>query len=214
MTYIPIAQIEPFVPVDTRPDPAGAKPAPPAENEDRFANTIFVRTTGDPANSMADLRAAVASIDPNLPLLNVVTIQEQVSSLMTHDQLISTLTSLFSLLALLLAAIGLYGVMSYTVVRRTNEIGIRFALGAPVPAVLWMVLRESLFLLALGLGLGLPLTLAGIRLIQAQLFGLGRFDLATFAVAIAAVSAMTLFAAWLPARRAGRVDPMVALRCD
>jgi predicted permease len=215
MTYIPLAQIEPFVPVDASvPAPSGAAPAPPVENQDRFANTILVRTTGDPAKTIADLRAAVASVDPNLALLHVATIDEQVSNLMTHDELISTLTSIFSLLALLLAAIGLYGVMSYNVVRRTNEIGIRLALGAQSPAVLWMILRESLFLLAIGVALGLPLALASTRVVKQQLFGLSALDPMTYAIAIAVVSGMTMLAAWLPARRAAKVDPMVALRCD
>jgi ABC-type antimicrobial peptide transport system permease subunit len=134
--------------------------------------------------------------------------------MMTHDELISSLTGLFSLLALLLAAIGLYGVMSYNVVRRTNEIGIRIALGAQSASVLWMVLRESLLLLAIGLGLGLPLTFASTKYIKDQLFGLSAMDPITFTVALIVVSAMTLLAAWLPARRATKVDPMVALRCD
>jgi len=215
MTYIPLAQIDPLIPVDaSAPAPSGAASAPREENQDRFANTILVRTTGDPAKSIADLRAAVASVDPNLALLDVATIDEQLSNLMTHDKLISTLTSVFSLLALLLAAIGLYGVMSYNVVRRTSEIGIRLALGAQAPAVLWMILRESLLLLAIGVALGLPLTLAASRLIKQQLFGLSALDPMSYALAIAVVSGMTILAAWLPARRAARVDPMVALRCD
>jgi predicted permease len=215
MTYIPLAQIEPFVPVDSSaPTPSAAAPAPPEENQDRFANTILVRTTGDPARSVADLRAAVAAVNPNLALLRVTTIHEQVSNLMTHDELISTLTSIFSLLALLLAAIGLYGVMSYSVVRRTNEIGIRVALGAQIRAVQWMILSESLLLLAVGVCLGLPLTLLATNSIKAQLFGLSALDPMTFAVALTVVSAMTLVAAWLPSWRATKVDPMVALRCD
>jgi ABC-type antimicrobial peptide transport system permease subunit len=133
---------------------------------------------------------------------------------MTHDELISRLTGIFSLLALLLAAIGLYGVMSYNVVRRTSEIGIRLALGAQSSTVLWMILRESLILLALGLALGLPLTLISTRIIRDQLFGLSATDPVILAAAIAVVAAMTLIAAWLPARRAATVDPMVALRCD
>jgi predicted permease len=215
MTYIPVTQIEPFEPAPAASGSGGSTaPSPPVENLNRFANTILLRTAGDPAASIADLRAAVAAIDPNLPLLNVVTIHEQVSSLMANDELISTLTGLFSLLALLLGAIGLYGVLNYNVVRRTNEIGIRYALGAPSSTVMWMILRESLILLSLGVLLGLPLTLAAIKLIQQQLFGLSSLDIATFTVSISVVSAVTLFAAWLPARRATRVDPMVALRCD
>ncbi|HVC90356.1 MAG TPA: FtsX-like permease family protein, partial [Acidobacteriaceae bacterium] len=142
------------------------------------------------------------------------TIQEQVDSMMSDETLLSSLTSIFSLLALVLASIGLYGVMSYNVVRRTNEIGIRLALGAQTGAVRWMVLRESLWLLGIGIALGLPITLIVVRVIRQQLFGVGAVDPLTFAVAIVVVSGMTLLAAWLPARRATRVDPMVALRCD
>jgi predicted permease len=217
MTYLPLAQIEPFYPVDTSAPASGAgaaSPATPQENQDRFASLILLRTTGDPAHSIADLRAAVTSIDPNLPLLKITTIQQQVDEFMTQDQLVSTLTGLFSLLALLLAAIGLYGVMSYNVVRRTNEIGIRIALGARAQTVLWMILNESLLLLGIGLGLGIPLTLGATKYIKDQLFGLSALDPATFSLALAVVSAMTLLAAWLPARRATKVDPMVALRCD
>jgi predicted permease len=216
MTYIPLEQIEPFEPVPPMEKGSGGNtvPSSPVENQNRFASTILLRTAGDPATSIADLRVAVAGIDPNLTLLDVVTIHEQVSSLISHDELISTLTGLFSLLALLLAAIGLYGVLNYNVVRRTNEIGIRYALGAPSLTVMWMILRESLTLLSVGLLLGLPLTLAATKLIQQQLFGLSSLDIATLTVSISVVSAVTLFAAWLPARRATRVDPMVALRCD
>jgi predicted permease len=208
MAYIPLAQIEPFNPVDP------SAPTAPVENQDRVANLILLRTTGDPANTIADLRAVVASIDPNLPLIKITTIRDQVDDFISHDQLVSTLTALFALLALLLAAIGLYGVMNYNVVRRTYEIGIRIALGAQTPAVQWMVLSESLVLLAIGVGLGLPLTLLTTKYIKGQLFGLGALDPVTFGVALAVVSAMTMFAAWLPARRASKVDPMVALRCD
>jgi ABC-type antimicrobial peptide transport system permease subunit len=119
-----------------------------------------------------------------------------------------------TVLALLLAAIGLYGVMNYNVVRRTNEIGIRIALGAQTPAVQWMILSESLLLLTIGVGLGLPLTLLTTKYIKGQLFGLSARDPMTFTVALIVVTAMTLFATWLPARRATKVDPMVALRCD
>jgi len=215
MTYIPLAQIDPYVPADSAADAAGgANTVVHQENQDRFASMILLRTIGDPAHTIADLRAAVRSVDPNLPLVRITTIQDQMSNFMTHDKLISSLTSLFSVLALLLAAIGLYGVMSCNVVRRTNEIGIRIALGAQTLAVLWMILSESLLLLAVGVGLGIPLTLLAIRYIRDLLFGLSGLDLMTFTVALVVVSTMTLFAAWLPAHRASRVDPMAALRCD
>ena len=216
-TYIPLAQTDPWT-AATNPfhdaPAATAAAAPREENEDAFANTILLRTAGDPAQSAANLRRAVEAVDPSLPLDHIITIHDQIGSLMTHDELIATLTGLFSLLALVLTAIGLFGVMSYNVVRRTNEIGIRFALGARRQTVLWMILRESLLLLAYGVGVGLPLALIATRFIRAQLFGLGAVDPATCVTAIAVVIVMTLFAAWLPAQRATRVDPMIALRCD
>ena len=219
-TYLPLAQIDPWV-ATTNPfsDPApasaaNATPAPREQNQDAFANNILLRTTGDPAQSAADLRSVVRSIDPSLPLHHIITIHDQISSFMTHDELIATLTGLFSLLALLLTAIGLFGVMSYNVVRRTNEIGIRFALGARRQTVLWMILRESLLLLAFGVVVGIPLALIATRVIRQQLYGLGAVDPATCITAIAVVIVMTLFAAWLPAQRATKVDPMIALRCD
>lgn len=179
-----------------------------------FANSVEVRTAADPKKTVADLRRAISQVDPSLSLSDVTTMHEMMDQMLTHEELIGSLTTIFSLLALVLAAIGLYGVMSYAVVRRTGEIGIRLALGAQMRTVLWMVLRESLLLLAVGLAVGLPLTLGLTRLIRGQLFGLSPTDPATFAAAIAVVAVMTLFAAWLPARRASRVDPMVALRCE
>lgn len=219
MAYIPLSQIEPYQP---EVGPSSGKSNTQAlavapmreENEDRFARTILIRTTGDPAKTAASLTTAVAQIDPNLVLNNVITIHDQVSSLMTHDELIATLTSIFSMLALLLAAIGLYGVMSYNVVRRSNEIGIRIALGASSTGVQWMVLRESLILLAAGLILGIPAALSASRLVRAQLFQLSPFDPVLMVSAVLLIAVVTLLSAWLPAVRASRVDPLLALRCE
>jgi len=205
-------------PRDTKPFPMVYFPLTQMTAEDRTASVIELRTTANPANSIADLRSAIAAIDPNLPILHIQTIHEQVDHMMTQDQLISSLTAIFASLALLLAAIGLYGVISYSVIRRQNEIGIRLALGAQTQSVLWLVLRESLLLLLIGLALGLPLTFACTRIaasfLQTQLFGIHATDPTTIASAIGMVSAMTLIAAWLPARRATRIDPMQALRCE
>jgi ABC-type antimicrobial peptide transport system permease subunit len=160
------------------------------------------------------VRAALAELDPSLPVIRIQTIGDLTGRFVANDELISRLSSFFSALAVLLAGIGLYGVMSYSVVRRTNEIGIRIALGAQNGNVLWMVLRESLLLLATGLALGLPLSLGSLRLLRSQLFELSPSDPLTLAGAVLIIAAVTLLASWLPAHRATKVDPMVALRCD
>jgi ABC-type antimicrobial peptide transport system permease subunit len=214
MTYIPLSQIETFLPVYAAAATANGKPAPREENQDCYAHTILIRTSSDPAKTIADLRAAVAAVDPNLPLLQITTIHDQVSHLISHDELISTLTSIFSVLALLLAAIGLYGVMSYNVARRANEIAIRLALGAQGGKVLRMIIGESLLLLAIGVGLGLPLAIMATRIIKQELFAVDAIDPISFAVALLVVSLMTLLASWLPARRAAKVNPISALRCE
>jgi ABC-type antimicrobial peptide transport system permease subunit len=117
-------------------------------------------------------------------------------------------------LALSLCAIGLYGVMAYSVVRRTNEIGVRIALGAGTGEVLWLVLRQSLILLGIGVALGVPATMAASRAIQAGLFGLSPWDPSTLIGAVVVIAAVTLIAAYFPARRAARIDPIVALRYE
>jgi predicted permease len=214
MTYIALSQIETFLPVDATAATANGKPASREENQDCYAHTILIRTSSNPAKTIADLRAAVAGVDPNLPLLQITTIHDQVSHLISHDELISTLTSIFSVLALLLAAIGLYGVMSYNVARRTNEIGIRLALGAQGGNVLRMIMGESLLLLSIGVGLGLPLAMMATRIIKQQLFAMDAIDPASFAAALLVVSLMTVLASWLPAHRAAKIDPVTALRCE
>jgi ABC-type antimicrobial peptide transport system permease subunit len=154
----------------------------------------------------------VAQVDPNLAVLKIETIREQLNHLMDQEQLISQLCTWFALLALLLTSIGLYGVMTYNVARRTHEIGVRMALGAQKRKVQWMILRESLLLLGIGVLIGVPATMAATRLVGAQLFGLSPSDPPTFIIAILAISMVALLAAHFPARRASRVDPMVALR--
>jgi ABC-type antimicrobial peptide transport system permease subunit len=124
------------------------------------------------------------------------------------------LSGFFSVLAVALSAIGLYGVMTYSVVRRTNEIGVRIALGAGTGEVLWLVLRQSLILLGIGVALGVPLTLAASRAIQAGLFGLSPWDPSTLIGAVALIATVTLIAGYFPARRATRIDPIVALRYE
>ena len=212
MTYIPLAQIEPYAPPDS--GKGGGAPAPREQNQDRFAGFILLRTSGDPSARIADLRAAMREVDPNLPLLSVSTISEDVSHMMGNDELSSSLTGIFALLALVLAAIGLYGVMSYNVAQRTNEIGVRLALGAQKQNVLWIILREALLLLSAGVLLGLPLSLLAARYVRDQLYGLKADDPLTYACALIVVSGVVLLSAWLPARRAARINPVDALRYE
>jgi ABC-type antimicrobial peptide transport system permease subunit len=171
-----------------------------------------VRTSGDPASALRDLRSAVAAVDRNLPLYNVRTEAQQIDSALTRERLFAQLTTCFGTLALLLASVGLYGVMSYTVARRTGEIGIRMALGAAKGDIARMVLGEVLVLVAIGLGLGLPAALVCMRLIRNQFYGLGLADPVSIAVAIGALAVVAGLAGYLPARRASRIDPMAALR--
>ncbi len=197
--YMPLAQLT---------NPKGVA------GQDSFAWVMILRTSGDAAQVIPSLRAAVASVDPNLPIFHVRTIQDQVEGFMSHETLISRLTAIFAALAVLLAAIGLYGVMSFNVARRTGEIGVRIALGASGPGVQWMILRESLALLCAGLALGLPIALYSVRLVRSQLYEMSPFDPAVFVAAIAGIAVVTLISAWLPARRAASIDPMTALRCE
>ena len=167
----------------------------------------MVRTMGNPTNLITAIRHEVQTMDKNLPVFDVKTLTQQVGESLFQERLVATLTSFFGLLALLLASIGLYGIMSHAVVRRTNEIGIRMALGALSGDVLWLVLRETLLLVLIGVGIGLPVALVATRLISRS--SDSRPTLAT--LLLLAVGAV---AGYLPARRASRVDPMVALRCE
>jgi predicted permease len=182
--------------------------------QESFADTILLRTVGDPASTIHELRSAVAEIDPNLPILQVHAMHEYMETFMSQETLISRLTAIFALLAVLLAAIGLYGVMSFNVARRRNEIGIHMALGATEGNVQWMVLRESLELLLAGLVLGIPVALGVARLVRAQLYQMSPFDPAIFIAAAAGIAAVTVLSTWLPARRAAAIDPMLSLRCE
>jgi len=167
-----------------------------------------------PIRSDDDHRAALAEIDPNLPILKTETTDEELDHLIDRQRFISKLSVFFALLALSLACIGLYGVMTYNVVRRTSELGLRMALGAPKAGLLWMVLRESLVLLAIGVAAGIPLSLAASRAIKAGLFGVDPADPLTLVAAVLILSAALMAGSYIPARRATKIDPMVALRYE
>jgi ABC-type antimicrobial peptide transport system permease subunit len=145
---------------------------------------------------------------------NITTQIEQVEGRFAQERLFAMAYSLFGVLALLLACIGLFGLMSYNVSRRTNEIGIRMALGAQRKDVVRMVLSESLLLVAIGVAIGFGVALAAGRLVTSVLFGLSASDIATFVSAIVLMIAVSTLAGYLPARRASRVDPMIALHYE
>src|SRR5262245_8605082 len=176
--------------------------------------TIAVRTAGDPRAMMATLRRELRDVDPNLPILKIDTVDEQLNDVLVQERLVAALSAFFGALALLLACVGLYGVISFTVARRTSEIGIRLALGATRRQVLWSVLKESLTLVAAGIVIGLPATLALARLMASRLFGVGPTDATTIAGGILLMVTLAAIAGLLPAQRAARVDPMLALRAE
>ena len=173
-----------------------------------------VRTAGDPAFLIPSLRRAVLEVDSDLALSELKTQSQQIDESLVEERLFAKLSSFFGVLALGLAAIGLYGTMTYSVTRKTNEIGIRVALGARESQILRMVLGEAFALVLIGAALGLPLALATARLVASKLYGLKASDPLTFSLAIGLQLAVATLAAYLPARRASRVDPMVALRCE
>jgi ABC-type antimicrobial peptide transport system permease subunit len=173
-----------------------------------------IRTLGNPASVMAELRNTVQSFDRNLPILSVKEERDLIDRSLVQERLIATLSSFFGTLAVLLAALGLYGVMSYAVARRTNEIGIRMALGAARSRVVFMILREVALLLAAGGIAGAAAAFAVTRLIQGFLFGLAPLDPLSFVAAGALLAIVAGLAGYLPAHRASKIDPMIALRYE
>jgi len=159
-------------------------------------------------------RRAIAEINPNILVNNVTTLEEQVDGSIATQSLIARLSSFFGIIAVFLSCIGIYGLLSYSVARRTSEFGVRLALGAQAHMLLWIVLRESILLLALGLAIGVPAALSSTRVLKSLLYELSPLDPTAILIAITAVSVMTLAAAWLPARRATKINPIQALRTE
>ena len=160
------------------------------------------------------MRQAVQRLDPNLPIFDMKPMTAQVSESLYVERMVAALSVSFGVLATMLAAIGLYGVMSYAVARRTREIGIRMALGAERGGVLWLVLREVAVLAVVGVGIGLAGAFFLTRQVESQLFGLSPQDPVTLAGAVAILLVVALLAGFLPARRATAIDPLVALRAE
>jgi predicted permease len=175
-------------------------------------DSLVVRVAGKPEAVMSQIRAALRSEDPNLAITEVTTLGEIVERSLGREKLLAKLAGFFGALALLLASIGLYGVIAYSVARRRNEIGIRMALGARPGSVLRMMLGESLVVVALGLAVGIPAALACGRLVSSLLYGVKAYDPLTIGGAAALLLAVALAASFLPARRAALLDPCAALR--
>jgi predicted permease len=176
--------------------------------------TIYVRTIGEPDQLISSVRSKVREMDANLPIFSMRTMDEQISNSLSTERMIASLSTVFGFLATVLAVIGLYGVMSYSVAQRTREIGIRMALGAAQENVVWMVMREVLKLVAIGVVLGVPAALVLIRIVQSQLFGLTAHDPATLVAATLGLIVVACIAGYVPAMRASRLDPMRALRYE
>jgi predicted permease len=195
-------------------EPAVYRPILQIQDQAAYTVTIHVRTQGDPTPLTGQVRQMINQIDDKLPIFGVTTMTEQLSQHLNQDRLIAQLVSFFGALALILACIGLYGVMAHGVARRTNEIGIRMALGARGGNIAWMILRETLYLVVAGLVIGIPGALLGARLISAQLFGMSPTDPVTLVAAAVILALVALLAGYLPARRASRVNPLTALRYE
>jgi predicted permease len=184
------------------------------EQEYRWGFVSFELRYGSLSNLLEEVRREVASVDSNLPVFRAKTLVAQAEQSLMKERLLATLSSFFGALALLLACVGLYGLMAYTVARRTAEIGIRLALGARRDHIVWLVLRETLWLTLAGIAAGVPFALWGARYAKSVLFGISAADPLTTAVTAALLLCVATLAGYLPARRALRVDPMVTLRYE
>ena len=200
--------------VSMRDEPQRFVYAPYTQEQAVGSLTFYVRSSVDADSFGARLRAAVARVDPTLPVTGMKTMKAQIDESLFVERMVAALSAAFGLLATLLAAIGLYGVMSYAVAMRTREIGLRVALGADRRAMLMLVLREVAVLAALGVAIGLPGGYGLGKVIESLLFGVSARDPLIYGVATLALFATAFFAGLIPAARAARIEPMTALRYE
>jgi predicted permease len=173
---------------------------------------LVVRTTRDPAGMSEAVTKEIQAVDPEMPVFDVGTMDQRLHDSLARQRFAMFLLGLFAVIASILAAIGIYGVMAYSVNERTHEIGIRLALGAQPANVLQLVIRQALALTSLGIATGLACAFALTRVMSSLLFGVGATDGLTFVITTLLLGSVALFASYIPARRAARVDPMIALR--
>ena len=176
--------------------------------------TYALRTAGDPLRFVPGVHEIVREADSRIPVTNVITQAAEIDRTISREITFAKLCSGFAVLALLIACVGLYGTISYSVTRQAGEIGIRMALGAQRGAVVWMILRRALLLAAVGLALSVPAALIGFRLVQSFLFETEPNDPVTLALASVVLFIAAILAGYAPARRASRIDPLTALRCE
>jgi putative ABC transport system permease protein len=187
----------------------------PFRQEPRSFSFIVVRTDSpDPTTVGPALRAEARGLDPGQPVTEMRTMQRIIDESMTLPRLMTVLMTIFASIALAMAALGIYGVISYSVAQRTHELGIRMALGAGAPSVIRLVLKQALWMLAIGVGIGVPVAAATTRVLQTYLYGVGPRDPLTFVAIPLALAGVGALASYVPARRATRIDPVVALRCE
>src|ERR1019366_2259565 len=185
-----------------------------AQDPNPSSLVVYARTAGDPKAVFAAFRREVGGLDPSLPITSLRTMEDQIDESLSAQRAMAALSAFFGILATLLAAVGLYGVMAYTVTRRTREIGIRLALGAGRASLLNLVLREVALLTAAGVAIAIPVALAVTRLVRSELYGIVPNDPLSIAAAALVLASVALLAGYIPAERATRVDPLTALRYE
>jgi predicted permease len=186
----------------------------PFTQQNQSLRELEVRTAGAPAALAATLRAELAEVDRRLATVSTIELREQVDASLVGERLTAKLSAAFGLLALALAAIGLYGVVAYATLERTAEIGLRMALGADRRQVRRLVVRDVLWLVAIGIGIGLPAALMVTQLLESQLYAITSTDPVALIATLGTLIAAALLAGYLPTRRATRVDPLIALRAE